>query len=235
MRLAWLAGLAALMAAQAAEAQQRPAVVELFTSQGCSSCPPADAFLGELAQRGDVLALAYHVDYWDGIGWKDLFALPQATARQEGYKRRLGLRSLYTPQMVIDGHLDLVGSDRPQALRLLGPRRAEAMPTLALRDGLLRIDLPGAARIPMEVVWIAYLQQAETAVARGENAGRRLKEFNIVRGSQVLGRWDGEARQLTVPLAQLPADADAVAVLVQQLGQGGVLGAAALNLGRGAK
>jgi hypothetical protein len=104
-----------------------------------------------------------------------------------------------------------------------------------LQDGLLRIDLPEAVRAPMEVVWIAYLRQAETAVARGENTGRRLKEFNIVRGSQVVGRWDGEARQLTVPLAQLPPDADAVAVLVQQLGQGGVLGAAALNLSRGAK
>lgn len=235
-RLGWLAGIAALVAAQVAEAQQRPAVVELFTSQGCSSCPPADALLGELAGREDVLALAYHVDYWDGIGWKDHFALSAATARQIGYKRRLGLRTLYTPQMVVDGRFDLVGSDKAKLLRLLGQRRAEVAPQLSLDVGRLRIQLPERPPTgPLDVIVVAYLRHAETAVSHGENAGWRLQEFNIVVGLRVIAQWTGEARQLTVPVNELPASTDAVAVLVQEADQGAILGAASTPLHAGGK
>jgi len=229
----WLIAAAAVLAAQAAEAQQRPAVVELFTSQGCSSCPPADALLGELVQRRDIIGLAYHVDYWDGIGWKDRYALPDSTARQAGYKRRLALRSLYTPQMVIDGRVDVVGSDRAQVLRLLGSRRAVVTPRVAKDGGTVVVELPqAAAHQPTDIVAVAYLRQAETAIARGENAGRRLREFNLVRGWRVLGQWSGEALVLVMPINELPSDADAVAVLVQEADQGAILGAAAMDLPR---
>src|SRR5271165_7339833 len=92
-------------------ASSRPAVVELFTSEGCSSCPPAEAYVGELAQRADVLALTFHVDYWDDLGWRDRFALPEAVRRQRNYARRLRLSSIYTPQVVLDGRADFVGRD----------------------------------------------------------------------------------------------------------------------------
>lgn len=229
----WLIAAVAVLAAQAAEAQQRPAVVELFTSQGCSSCPPADALLGELAQRGDVLGLAYHVDYWDAIGWKDRYALPDSTARQAGYKRRLALNRLYTPQMVIDGRVDVVGSDRAQVLRLLGPRRPVVAPRMAKGDGTLIVELPqAAARQPADIVAIAYLRQADTPIARGENAGRNLREYNLVRGWRVLGQWSGEAMIVKLPINDLPSDADAVAVLVQEADQGAILGAASMELPR---
>src|SRR5580700_5273114 len=103
---------ALLASASVASAASRPAVVELFTSQGCSSCPPADAYVGELAQRGDVLALTYHVQYWDDLGWRDRFGLPAATSRQSVYSRALRLATVYTPQVIIDGSGDFVGSDR---------------------------------------------------------------------------------------------------------------------------
>eukprot|EP01035_Chromulina_nebulosa_P060700 gene60700-83037_t len=101
----------ALLAPVAAQAQTRPVVVELFTSQGCSSCPPADELLHALAQRGEVLALAFHVTYWDRLGWKDRWSLPEATARQRAYSRQAGSGQIYTPQMMIDGRIDVVGSD----------------------------------------------------------------------------------------------------------------------------
>src|SRR5271170_1584198 len=93
-------------------AEPRPAVVELFTSEGCSSCPPAETYVGELAQRPGVLALSFHVDYWDDLGWRDRFGIPEATPRQRAYARAMSLSSVYTPQVVIDGHEDFVGSDR---------------------------------------------------------------------------------------------------------------------------
>src|ERR1700736_1842766 len=95
-----------------AAAGERPIVVELFTSQGCSSCPPADALLAELAQRPDVIALGFHIDYWDDLGWKDPLSSPAATARQRDYARQFGRRQVYTPQLVVDGAEEAVGSDR---------------------------------------------------------------------------------------------------------------------------
>ncbi len=107
-----LAALCVAATAAPAGAAQRPIVVELFTSEGCSSCPPADALLAELATRPDVLALSFDVDYWDRLGWKDPFSSPQATARQQDYARLLGTGTVYTPQIVVDGRWEGVGSDR---------------------------------------------------------------------------------------------------------------------------
>src|SRR5271157_4122233 len=115
---------ALLCCAAAASAEPRPAVVELFTSEGCSSCPPAEAYVGELAQRADVLALAFHVDYWDDLGWRDRFGLPEAVQRQRAYANALRLSSVYTPQVVVDGHEDCVGSDRGSIGRALAEKRS---------------------------------------------------------------------------------------------------------------
>src|SRR5436190_8037368 len=122
---ALLCGLA--VAAMPAGAEPRPAVVELFTSQGCSSCPPADALLGELARRGDVVALGFHISYWDRLGWKDPLSSEASTARQRDYARRFHGGQVYTPQIVVDGTSEMVGSDRDAVLAALGAARPEAV------------------------------------------------------------------------------------------------------------
>ena len=223
--------MAALAVAATAPAGPRPAVVELFTSQGCNSCPPADALLGELSARGDVLALAFHVDYWDQLGWRDRFALPQSAQRQSRYARRLGLASVYTPQMVIDGRDDVIGSNRARVSKLLAtPRTGIAMTAIARGHELLvSVDAaPGAS--PCDVLVISYLPEAVTAIGRGENAGRTLREFNVVRSIRTVGTWNATAAQWRVALDTLPADARSVAVLVQERATAAIVGATRLSL-----
>jgi hypothetical protein len=220
-----------LCCAPMANAQTRPAVVELFTSEGCSSCPPAEAYIGELAQRRDVLALAFHVDYWDDLGWRDRFGLPEAVQRQRAYAKTLRLSSVYTPQIVIDGQGDFVGSDRAAIGRALSGNRNGVAVALSVRDGEVLIDLGAREKIaPCDVLLVAYLRTAVSAIGRGENAGRTLKEFNIVRDLRSLGRWDGQPRLYRSPVNSLPRDATDVAVLVQPLGQAPIVGAATLAL-----
>ncbi len=206
-----------------------PVVVELFTSQGCSSCPPADAFLGELAQREDVVALAFHIDYWDYIGWKDPFASPEYTNRQRSYGFALGLRTIYTPQMVIDGRADAVGSDRGTVLHRI--ERASALPKLPLTlesvgDGAYRLILPEARLEQPAIVWVAiYDREERTVVKRGENAGRTLTDYNIVRELRQLARWDGTATTLDLDLGGIISAEEGCAVLVQGGDQGPILAA----------
>ncbi|HME41197.1 MAG TPA: DUF1223 domain-containing protein [Steroidobacteraceae bacterium] len=221
-----LMGLAA-----AAHTQPRPAVVELFTSEGCNSCPPAEAYVGELAQRADVLALAFHVDYWDDLGWRDRFGLPESVQRQRAYANALRLSSVYTPQVVVDGHGNFVGSDRASIGRALAGNRSGVPVALSVRDGEVRVDLGTQDKAAAcDVVLIAYLRTAVSPIGRGENAGRTLKEFNIVRGIRSLGRWDGQQRQYRAAVDALPRDATDVAVLVQPLGQAPIIGAASTAL-----
>jgi hypothetical protein len=236
---AWMRCAAALLAAGVAAADPtiagtgRPAVVELYTSQGCSSCPPADALLGELARRPDVLALAFHVDYWDDLGWRDRFELPVATQRQRQYARQLGSASVYTPQMVVDGTADVVGGDAAGVARLIASPRASVPVQISTRDGELLVSVAAANGMPAaEVTLLSYLPQAQTAIGRGENAGRALREYNIVRSSVTLGHWHGAAAEWQVRVADLPAEARAVAVLLQQPGPGAIIGAAQLALVR---
>jgi hypothetical protein len=215
------------------EAQPRPAVVELFTSEGCSSCPPAEAFLGELAERPDVLALAFHVDYWDDLGWRDRFGLAEAVQRQRRYVNALRRSSAYTPQVVIDGHADFVGSDRASIGKSLAANRQGVAVVLSVRDGVVLIDLPAQAlpaqvgAAACDVVLVGYRRQAISAIGRGENAGRTLTEFNIVRGVRTLGQWDGKAGQFQARVDSFPADATDVAALVQSADQGSIIGASA--------
>jgi hypothetical protein len=217
----------------AAAGDARPAVVELYTSQGCSDCPPADAQLGELARRSDVLALAFHVDYWDQYGWRDRFELPAARERQFAYVRHFGNDWVYTPQMVVDGTADVVGGDVAGIDRLLAAPRSGVPVRIAVRDGVLQVEVDaGPGRSAGEVTLLSFMREAVTAIGRGENTGRTLREFNIVRSCAPLGDWHGAAASFRVPLSQLPRDAEGVAVLVQQKGPGPIIGAAQADLPR---
>jgi hypothetical protein len=227
MLLSALDARAAPTAVPAARAVPRPAVVELYTSQGCSSCPPADALLGELKSHANVLALAFHVGYWDELGWSDRFALPYADQRQSRYARALKLSSVFTPQLVVDGQRSFVGSDRGSILPALTAERSGVAIAIQPDGAALRIDVaagaPGVAT--GDVLLLALLPEAQTAIGRGENGGRTLREFNIVRASFPLGTWDGSAHRYSLPRSSLPADASMVAVLLQQTDQRSILGA----------
>jgi hypothetical protein len=216
--------------AEARSLAEGPWAVELFTSQGCSSCPPADAYLGALAKRQDIVALAYHVDYWDYIGWKDPFASRTTTARQRAYARVLKQRYVYTPEMVVDGIGHDTGREKTGIERLLAEaqRRStkRATPELArnasgaLTVALADFPLDGAA---VDVTLAIYDRRHSTPVASGENAGRMLENFNIVRHLEVLGRWNGSATSWTVDDAGLQPGIGA-AVLVQGADHGPVIG-----------
>jgi hypothetical protein len=210
-----------------------PVVVELFTSQGCSSCPPADALLGELAGRQNVIALAFHVDYWDNIGWRDPYSTPEATLRQRRYVESLRLSSAFTPQVVIGGRRSLVGSDRQGIEDATSQGGAPGVRVeAAVIQNELVVSLPdGSDRRDHDVTLVAYLPQATTRVGRGENSGRTLVDFNIVRYFRRLGAWSGKAGTWRVRLDSLPRDATRVAVLVQEANQGAIAGAAAIDLG----
>jgi hypothetical protein len=198
-----LASLVLLSAILPAQAGERPIVVELFTSEGCSSCPPADALLVELANRPDVLALSFHVDYWDRLGWKDQFSSPEATARQERYARLLGIEGVYTPQLVVDGRQEAVGSDRAAVDRALDAARREpdVVPVrLTLDNGQARITMGrGGDAAGASVVLIGFDRSRVDRVERGENSGRTLTYVDVVRGIEEVGRFTGAATQIVVP------------------------------------
>ena len=221
-----LALLVALSAAPA-RAAERPVVVELFTSQSCSSCPPAEALLGQLVNEGGaVLPLAFHVTYWDHLDWRDTFALPAATRRQAAYAGRLGGGS-YTPEAVIDGQVGLVGSEtgsvRAAIARARDAASAEATVGLARRGGTLVVTL-GSGRGTGTVTIVGFDPSHTTKVARGENAGRTITQANIVRAVNDIGRWSGQAATLEAPL---PAGAEAAVIV--QAADGRILGAARLG------
>lgn len=223
------------LATTAALAEERPLVViELFTSQGCSSCPPADALIRELAEgRMDVLPLALHVDYWDYIGWADEFARPEHTARQKAYAHAAGMRSIYTPQMVVGG-VDHVIGFKPMALAETVAAHQMAAPrvvlTGTLQDGVARLQAVPLAdeALPARMIalLVRYTARAEVNITRGENAGHTLVYANIVTGMEQVAEWDGQSNwQFEVPVE---GDAPA-AVLLQTAGFGPILAALRLN------
>ena len=224
---AWLALLGLLLSAGGVA---QPVVVELFTSQGCSSCPPADALLGELARRPGVIALAYHVDYWDDQGWKDRFSIPEAAQRQRGYVRRLSRSGAFTPQIVVSGDTSLVGSNRTEVERAIAGDRDALGMALSKVGGNLQIQFLEGWREPMDVYLVSYLNQSTDKIGHGENAGRTLQHFNVVRSFKRLGTWNGKPQRMNATLATLPRDASAVAVILQRKNQGAVAGAASLAL-----
>jgi hypothetical protein len=210
----------------AARAGERPILVELFTSEGCSSCPPADALLAELASRPDLLALSFHVDYWDRLGWKDPFSSREATQRQNRYAALLDLAAVYTPQIVVDGRRQAVGSDRADvehALDLARRDRQEVPVTLALDHGQAQIKLgPGGEAAAASVLLIGFDRRHTTAVRRGENAGRTLPHVDVVRGVEEIARYSGTAGAIAAPIHW---NCDRIAVVLQAT-DGRVLGVA---------
>ncbi len=228
--LSVLAGAVAL-AAGPAPALADPVLVELFTSQGCSSCPPADQFLGELTRRQDVVALAYHIDYWDYIGWEDKFARPEYTERQKDYRDALDLHTIYTPQMVIDGRYDVVGSHRTEEETWI--KSAAGQPKLpiaiAVNAGKYRVTAPAMEidRAQPASLWlVTYSRRNETEVSEGENAGSVLVEYNIVRELRRLGGWTGNAIDMQLDLDAADKNMGC-AVILQVDGNGPILGVAA--------
>jgi hypothetical protein len=225
--------------AGAATRSGHPVVVELFTSQGCSSCPPADALLGELSGRDDVITLGYHVDYWDYIGWADPFADPLFTSRQRRYATALGNRTIYTPQMVLDGTLDRVGSRRFEVEasidRLLKANLAERISVpveLAhLSGGSVGVSVP-MADVPAgaAVFMAASTSRYVTEIKRGENSGRTLVDFDVVRRLAKVGDYAGRAVDWAIAPESFPKGADRLAVWLQAAGNGPIMGAAKLDL-----
>ncbi|WP_428486177.1 DUF1223 domain-containing protein [Rhodopila sp.] len=206
---------------------KRPLVVELFTSQGCSSCPPADAVVADLARtRPDLLPLTFHVTYWNNLGWQDPFSFASATERQRHYVALSVSPDVYTPAMVVDGQHDVIGSDRPAVEATLA--RAESEARTAASVGIARAGdaltiTVGAGTGRGTVLLFGYDRQHQTHVGRGENGGRTLLEANIVRSMTVAGSWTGQVLHLkaAVPIGE------AVAVIVQA-DNGRLLGAGRL-------
>jgi hypothetical protein len=208
----------------------QPVVVELFTSEGCSSCPPADALVGELAKKPGVIALSYHVDYWDDGGWKDRFSIPEATQRQRGYVRRLSRSGAFTPQIVVSGDTSLVGSNRSEVEKAVAGNRDSLGLSLSREGNSLHIYFLEAWREAMDVYLVSYLKEATANIDGGENARRTLKHFNVVRSFDRVGTWNGRPQRMVASLAALPRDATVVAVILQRKNQGAVAGAATLAL-----
>ena len=192
--------------ALASVAAARPLVVELFTSEGCASCPPADAYLRELAKRADVLALSFHVDYWDNPGWKDTLGQHAFTTRQQAYNAMMKLRGVYTPQMVIDGAGEGVGSRRAEIAAKIAAREASLrtvpMDVTHTGDTLkLKIAAGEKPASPATIWLLRYVKTEPVAIRRGENAGKTITYVNVVHDMRPIGLWDG--REMEVPLPKL--------------------------------
>ena len=224
-----LIAAAFLLLAAPVAASARPVVVELFTSEGCSSCPPADAYLSDLSRdRPEVLPLAFHVTYWNSLGWQDPYSLEAATQRQTAYSARFHSYS-YTPEMVIDGQTGLVGSDRravEAAIKTAQQADEAGVDVSGVRHGgTLSVTVgPGAGR--GQVLLIGYDAAHVTQVGRGENAGRALSESNIVRSIQSVGEWTGAP----LKLESTPPAGERAAILIQSP-DGAIIGAARVASG----
>ncbi|AXI47245.1 DUF1223 domain-containing protein [Sulfitobacter sp. SK012] len=212
-------------------AEQRPVVVELYTSQGCSSCPPADEILSALKDRDDVIAIALHVDYWDYIGWKDPFGHPAHAERQRAFATTAGRRTIYTPEMVVNGQTDIVGA-KPMALSKAIAEHAAKPQTIALdvvRDGetlrinaLSKVDGGG----PVEVHLLRITPEQTTEITRGENRGKSIAYTHIAHDWQIIGSWDGKSEfEMSVPVS----GDDPAVVILQSPNAGPIMAAAQVD------
>ncbi len=216
------------------EVRDKPkAVVELFTSQGCSSCPPADALLTSLSESPDVVALAYHVDYWDYVGWKDTLGHSSYSDRQRAYAESWGSSRIYTPQMVVNGAKAVVGSRRYDVHQAVDQASLPLSVHLVRDGGMLKVTIPANTSLDDATVWlVTYLGRTEVEIDRGDNAGKSIAYTQVVTGRQVLGMWEGATgANLKLPISEILDGADTgIAVIVQQERQGlpgPILGAAA--------
>lgn len=234
------AGLAFVGAARAGEPR---ALLELFTSQGCSSCPAADKLLGDLAQDSSLVVVSVPIDYWDYLGWRDTLASPAHSARQRAYAHMRGDRQVYTPQVVVNGAVHVLGSDQVAIERAIaqtdqkqGVMSAPVLISIGGNSVNVKVDSAETGH-PAGEVWLCPLQKAvAVAIGRGENRGRTVTYHNVVRNWLKLGDWSGNAASWTVPLAQIQQEGiDAAAVLVQEGTHdrpGIILGAASASLVR---
>ncbi len=208
-------------------------LVELFTSQGCNSCPPADEMIAELAARPNVVALSLHVDYWDYLGWRDTFASRAHTQRQYAYREAFGARVVYTPQMIVQGAADAIGSRRGEVDRLIEQAEVQAgAATIAILDKpdgpVARVSLgTGPISGRCDIFVAEYDRKQVVDIARGENRGRRLTYTNVVRSLARTALWDGKG-PVEVMLPR-PREGSGLAVWVQAPGMGPILGAAKLE------
>lgn len=229
---------AVLAGGGAAHAGETKAVLELFTSQGCSSCPPADALLAEYADRDDVLALSFNVDYWDMRGWEDTLASHDYTERQRNYAAARGDGKIYTPQLVIDGRQHVVGSSRKKIEAAL-----DSVPGLPVRITMtsagdsVSVDIGEAAQQPHATLWLVMYDPAVTVpIERGENSGRTLTYTNVVRKLRPIAMWKGAAMSVDLPRSEMTqAKVSRCAVLLQAETADGlpgpILGAATVSAG----
>jgi hypothetical protein len=229
--------ISVVLAGQVAAAPAPKAVVELFTSQGCSSCPPADEFLRELAGREDILALTFPVDYWDYLGWKDTLAQAAFTSRQRAYASARGDKQVYTPQVVVNGTSPCIGSDRSEIEAVMAqPAGKDPMLPVAIsineRGAAVTVEVGLGSRAHHAGVWLLPVAKArEVAIGRGENKGRTVTYANVVRGMVKLGEWTGQPERYEFPVdAARAGDAETYVVLLQAAAQdsrlGPILGAA---------
>ncbi len=229
-----------------ASAGEPRAVIELFTSQGCSSCPAADKVLGELSRDPTLVTLSLPVDYWDYLGWKDTLALHGHSNRERAYADTRGDREVYTPQVVVNGMVHVLGSDKAAIEQAIAQTRQSAAPltlpvTIAVADGKVSVNVPAAnGENASAEVWLCPITgKAQVAIERGENRGHTLAYTNVVRRWVKLGDWSGKAETFSLPVAELAdadfslRDIDRVAVIVQSgvaAKPGLMLGAATVNL-----
>ena len=215
----------------AAVAQQQPVVVELYTSQGCSSCPPADAIFSELKGREDVIAIALHVDYWDYIGWKDEFGDPAHAKRQRAYAAKAGRRSIYTPEMVVNGQTDIVGAKAMALSKAIAEHGAETQVTqlqVQRSENTLRIQaaVPANDAGTMDVHVLRLIPSQKSKITRGENRGETYEYTNIAHSWQVAGTWDGQSN-LDMSLAV--GGEDPIVVFIQEANAGKIIAAARVD------
>ncbi len=229
-----------------ASAGEPRAVIELFTSQGCSSCPAADKVLGELSRDPTLVTLSLPVDYWDYLGWKDTLALHGHSNRERAYADTRGDREVYTPQVVVNGIVHVLGSDKAAIEQAIAQTRQSAAPltlpvTIAVADGKVSVNVPAAnGENASAEVWLCPITgKAQVAIERGENRGHTLAYTNVVRRWVKLGDWSGKAETFSLPVAELAdadfslRDIDRVAVIVQSgvaAKPGLMLGAATVSL-----
>ncbi|MEH0074453.1 DUF1223 domain-containing protein [Pannonibacter sp. Pt2] len=235
-RLAVAVGLAVTAlpaAASAADGKAPPVVVELFTSQGCSSCPPADKLLQDLAKDTKILALSLPVDYWDYLGWKDTLASPENSERQRLYSARRGDRSVYTPQIVINGGEHVVGGDERAVKAALGrATKMTASVTLQSMSDMLEVTIDGALPegAKMATVYMLHVMPSKTVdVGRGENEGRQVTYVNVVKRLEAVGMWSGGPMELKLPKLPMKKNGKRCAIIVQledESGPGRIIGAA---------
>jgi len=214
-------------------------VVELFTSQGCSNCPPADEFFAELAGKDDIIALAYHVNYWDYLGWQDTLSTKENTERQYDYMRAFGSRSVYTPQAVINGRNHVNGANRTEVDGALASldKTGEGMRVgikVSRTSDRVMIDAGDAGNGPKDAhVVIVYFDSPQTVkIGKGENSGRRMTYWNAVSDIQIAGMWHGKSQRYELPMTEI-AKKGGCAVLLQSVGKDGtpgpILGAAFIH------